>query len=89
MASALNKKQNFVTREVEAAKALIEALNNWNDLQTEWFAQNYGVEIIDADLQGDNEHLVAANLSAGFTTYGELKSLMEAGHWTNLYTLVS
>jgi len=81
------KKNNFITREVTTAENLINAVNEFDALRREWDAQGYSASITDEDIQGDNAHVSAAQLAAGFTTLEALKAVLAAGHWTNLYNL--
>lgn len=82
-----DKKHDFISAEVAAAEKVIDAINEFDTLRREWDAQNYAVTITDEDIAGENAHVSAAALAAGFVTLDALKTVLAAGHWTNLYAL--
>lgn len=88
MANLDNKVSNFVTREVAAAQALIDAFDQWAELRKEWDAQNLASIITDEMITGANDHVAAADLAAGFYSLSALEAVMAAGHATNLYKLI-
>lgn len=87
MSDVSAKKVNFANREVQAASALIDALEDLHALRAEWDALGYASAIEDTDLTGPVAHIAAADLAAAFTTLEALDTLLAAGHYTNLYKL--
>jgi hypothetical protein len=79
---------NFVSREVSAAQALIDAFDAWDELRKEWDAQGLSALITDDHLTGGNAHVSAADLANAFSSIDALESVLAAGHATNLYKLI-
>lgn len=85
---SINKKSNFVSRQVSRTAELLEAFNELLQLRSEWDALGYGQTITQNDLVGENTYLTPEMLADAFTSIDALKAVMDAGHKTNLYRLV-
>jgi len=83
-----DKKNNFITRQVQQTSAFLTAYQELLELRDEWDALGYNTEISDDDIAGDNSHVTAAMLADAFTSLAAIKSLMDTGHKTNLFRLV-
>lgn len=79
---------NFVSREVNAAQALVDAFDSWDELRKEWDAQGLSGVITDEHITGSNQHVAAADLANAFSSIDALKAVLAAGHATNLYKLI-
>lgn len=76
--------EDYVTTVRARARALWEAYVDLLGLQSEWNAQDYA-NTLDLDPTGENGHLSATEVGAAvFDTPNALKTLMDAGHATNL-----
>ena len=69
----LAKKSGFITRAVNNANALTEAMANLNEMYKEAVILNYGSAIADEDFQGSNDHVDKAALVALFATINALE----------------
>ena len=80
--------EDYVTTVRAHAGALWEAYLALLGLQSEWSAQDYA-NTLELDANGQNGHLSAVEVGAAiFDTPNALKTLMDAGHATNLTELL-
>ncbi len=69
-------------------KSLIHVLRRLESLRNEWDSLDAGTVIIDNMIGGDNDGITKAEVAAVIgTTVNELRTLMNQGHGTNLYTI--
>ena len=61
------KKSGFLTRVIQNANAVAEAVSNLEELYNEGMLLGYGTSIQDADFLGDNNHIDRATLLALLT----------------------
>ena len=72
------KKSGFITRAVQNANAVTEAMENLNSMYKEAIVSGYGTSINDADFLGDNGHVDKAALVALFATVVTLEAQLVA-----------
>lgn len=82
MADLTNKKHAVINDMVINADALLRAINALEDANEKIVSA--GLEMVDADFTGVNQHLSAADFANLRNTATQLKTLITAGHLTNL-----
>ncbi len=73
-----------------AAIALKDARDQLLVLDSEWNSTGWGSIIVDADFQvsGATSYMTAANLTALFTSQGNLETFWAAGNGTNVNAII-
>ena len=72
-----NKKQNFMSRYVQAAQDLLVAREKLRALHNEWEANGYSSTIVQGDIQsGGLLHLTPAIMAGGFYAEEQLEAYM-------------
>lgn len=83
------KQSNFITRVVEAAPVVLEALEIMSALDAEWSALQYFIggtnEIDAADFTGANQHMTTQALADVVYVYGLISNTADAAARANLY----
>lgn len=82
-----NAQQQFYAAARAAATAIWDAYHECLSLQTQWNSLNYGATLE----PGDGVHLGLTGTHVGsvvFDTTNAIKALIDAGHGTNLATLL-
>jgi hypothetical protein len=80
-------KQDVYTKVREAARKMVEANNELKALSIEWNALDYGNTLPVGE--GENTGLTAGQIgNVVFGTQTAFQGLLDAGHATNLYTII-
>lgn len=87
MADVTDKQINFVTDVINTAQAITDAVSHALELRREYDKQNYGITLEPDAFTGENQHASIGNVSDFFFTLQQIETLLESGHWTNLYNL--
>lgn len=76
---------DHITRVRACARKLVDAVEELDNLRSEWDALDLGNVLTDEHFIGENEGLTTAQIASVYTTHGAFKSLFAHGHATNLY----
>lgn len=89
MKDETGKKSTFVSRQVLAAQAFIDATDEWRGLTLEFTQLDYVNTITEDDLAGANTHLSPADVAAAFGSMTELiAELDKQGRLKTVYQLL-
>jgi hypothetical protein len=79
--------QDVYTEARNAARKIVEANNELKALSIEWNALDYGTTLPPGE--GANEGLIKGQIgNVIFGTQTAIQQLLDAGHATNLYTII-
>jgi hypothetical protein len=79
--------QDVYTQARNAARKIVEANNELQALSIEWNALDYGTTLPPGE--GENAGLVSGQIgNVIFGTQAAIQGLLNAGHATNLYTII-
>ncbi len=81
------QKSDHISRVRSAVDTILAGQDALIALRREWDALNLGSELTDEDFACENAGLTPANIASVYTTLEAIKTLMDAGHGTNLYTV--
>lgn len=87
MATTANRQQDYISTARDKARGLWNALNDLEELQKEWNAQDYGSNL--AAGAGANTGISRAMVGAAvFDSANALRAVMDAGSATNISNLL-
>jgi hypothetical protein len=88
--ATLDQKHVFTSQLIAAATQLLYAYNTADDLLTRYFDLGLSGQFADADFEGHGglDHLTEEDVTAAVTTIEAIKTLMEAGHRSNLNRII-
>lgn len=84
---SVNKKLNFISRQIEVNERLVQAYLDYLEMRTEYDALDYGNTLTDGDIAGDVAHVTKADLVAAFVSLANIQAVMSAGNLTNFLKL--
>lgn len=81
---------NWAVKFVGEAEALLAAIAEIEELRKQWDAGGGGAAFQEGDFapETDISHLTPARLADALTSIDAVRSVLAAGHYTNLYRIV-